>query len=216
MIRQDYILRLVMELTQVLLRAVSLRHREEYEQALREVDEALGQLGDGSKTPPDALKLDDWIAVCERHEQAMGLMVVVGDLLRERGDLLALRHQPEASLQTRLLALGLLVEALLTGRTLVSAELLDKVEALWEQTRGAPQPVALTRRLFSYFEARGQFGRAEDALFEWMESGAPGVVPAGLAFYDRLLALGDIELERGNLPRPEVEGGKAELLIREA
>jgi tetratricopeptide (TPR) repeat protein len=65
-------------------------------------------------------------------------------------------------------------------------------------------------------EALGRYGDAEDALFEAIEAspGDSGPVDAGIAFYRRLLALGDAAMRAGNLPRDEVEAALADLLRR--
>jgi hypothetical protein len=218
MIRRDYILRLVSEMTQVLLRVVSLRYRQEHEQALKELDEALGRVGDVpelSGGPPEA-ELDAWVVLCQKQDQEVtaGLMLAVARLWRERGELQSLRNQDEATKRCRILALGLLLEAVLSQHAIVSGELLDEIEDLCRQTAGVGQPGTVLRRLMLYFEARGQFARGEDALFEWLEvaKDKTEAISAGKGFYERLLALPDGDLERGNLPRTEVESARQELL----
>ncbi len=74
-------------------------------------------------------------------------------------------------------------------------------------------------------EALGRYGDAEDVLFEVLDddraSRASGsrdddaAVDHGIAFYQRLLAKDDAELEAGNLPRDEVRSALAELLRRQ-
>jgi tetratricopeptide (TPR) repeat protein len=66
-------------------------------------------------------------------------------------------------------------------------------------------------------EALGQYGDAEDVLFEVLDDDPDGTaaVDHGIAFYQRLLAKDDAELEAGNLPRDEVRGALAELLRRQ-
>jgi tetratricopeptide (TPR) repeat protein len=90
-------------------------------------------------------------------------------------------------------------------------------------------------------EALGQYGDAEDVLFELLDddpaarasgsrasrasgSGASRAsgsrddttaIDHGIAFYQRLLAKDDAELEAGNLPRDEVRSALAELLRRQ-
>src|SRR5262245_55184493 len=88
MIRRDYILRLVAEMAQILMRAVSLKHRQEYEQALREVQEALRKVGENDADVGPAQTVEGWIALCRKHEfAASGLLVPVADLLREQGEI---------------------------------------------------------------------------------------------------------------------------------
>src|SRR6266567_188118 len=58
---------------------------------------------------------------------------------------------------------------------------------------------------------------AEDALFEAIDDlpADTSLVDAGIAFYQRLLALQDADLETGGLPRDEVKSSLAELLRRQ-
>src|SRR5207245_11050876 len=59
----------------------------------------------------------------------------------------------------------------------------------------------------SYYETRGMLDKAEDALFDWLDTSDPEAPNSGLAFYERLSAKNDQDLERGGLPRDEVEEG---------
>jgi hypothetical protein len=155
--------------------------------------------------------LEDWSALCRKHEQAAsGLMVAVANLLKEQGDVLAAQDKPDSSTRSRSMALGLLLEALLNGETFVTTELLAKVEDLFAQARTTLTDAGVWLRLVRYFEARGRFAQAEDALFAWQATGDPTVTAAGLAFYQRLCDQDDEALERGNLPRAELEQGRRE------
>jgi len=182
MIRRDYILRMVAEMAQVLARVISLKSRQEYEQALKEINAALRELRDDSAEPPEELSLADWIALCRKHEQAAsGLMVAVANLLKEQADVLAVQGKPDGSARSRAMALGLFLEALLNGETFVTAELLAKVEDLFAGMRPTLSDPEVWRRLVGYFEARGRFGQAEDALFAWLAIGDEVTSSAGPA-----------------------------------
>jgi tetratricopeptide (TPR) repeat protein len=213
MIRRDYIMRLITEMTQVLLRVVSLRHRQDYELALKEIDDALRRLRHDESSPP--AELEEWLALCAKHEQAAsGLLVAVGELIREQGEIFLLQARNEEARRAHTLALGLLVEAILSGQTFVTEELLERVERLATRLEAGPRPPQLLSRLASYYEARGRFAKAEDVIFEWVESGASAARTFGLAFYDRIERQPDAELERGGLPRPEIQSGRTQLQQR--
>jgi hypothetical protein len=212
MVRRDYILRMVAEMAQVLARVVSLKSRREYEQALHEIDRALRDLREGGAGAPNDVSLEDWIALCRKHEHAAsGLRMAVADLLREQGELLATRGDAAGAHRARTLALGLFLEGLLNGDTFVTAELLDKVDGLFDAVRESLSQPDVWRRMVHYLEARGRFAAAEDALFAWRDTGDPAARAEAGAFYERLLALDDGALERGNLPRSEIEEARREL-----
>lgn len=213
MIRRDYFMRLVAETAQALIRVLSLKGRKEYDEALREVDKALRELREADASLAGEMSLEHLIALCRKHElAASGLMVAVADLLKEQGDVLALQGCSAESQRPRVLALGLFLEALLAGETFVSAELLGKVDELMDSTREGVTESGVRKRLVRFFVARGRFARAEDALFVWLESGDDQARGEGLSFYEQLLALEDAELDRGDLPRAEVEQGKREFI----
>jgi hypothetical protein len=65
------------------------------------------------------------------------------------------------------------------------------------------------RKLFRYEESQGRYGKAEDILFRLQASGFPGIEPEGRLFYARMDALSDAQLMQGNLPREELEEGRA-------
>jgi hypothetical protein len=110
------------------------------------------------------------------------------------------------------MALGLYIETL--RGSLVSMDLIEKANRLIDLTRETNRPPEVLRRLLFYYEARGMFAQAEDVLFQWIEIGDAEAKQAGAEFYERLLGKSDEELERGDLPRAEVEQGRDELLAR--
>jgi tetratricopeptide (TPR) repeat protein len=215
MIRRDYIMRMVQEMVQLLSRVLFLKSREEYDQALREIHVGLRKLREeesAGKQEDAGLSLDEWIALCRKHEHvAAGLMVAIADLLAQEGELLARKGQHAAGQHSLALALGLTVEALLNGEMFVSAEALAKVDQLLEATRETAYSPPIYRRLVNYFAARGRFGKAEDVLFKWLDSGDGEARAAGEEFYEQLFKLDDAILARGNLPRAEAEEGLREL-----
>jgi Family of unknown function (DUF6483) len=212
MIRRDYILRMVQEMVQLLARVVFLKSRREYEQALHEINRALRQLNSSSDQSGSPLEPEEWVALCRKHDHdKSGLMMATAELLRQEGELLALQERRAESQRSRITALTLFLEAILTGETFISTELLDKVEQLADETAEAERPPALWLRLVRYFEAREQFALAEDAVFGWVETGDPNAKAEGLSFYERLLAKNDFDLSRSGLPRSEVEQGRDDL-----
>lgn len=82
--------------------------------------------------------------------------------------------------------------------------------------RDAPLPLNTNAMLMRHYEQAGEFARAEDALFGVMDAGPDRIelLDFGAAFYRRLLELSDGALTAGNLPRPEVRAGLAELDAR--
>lgn len=212
MIRQDYFIRMLQELTHVLARVQFLRRREEYEQALQEIDRVFKQFWDVN---PQQLSLEQLLVACSQEEEGIPeKQVSLADLLKEQGELYAWQQKATESQHSFALALGLYLETLRTST--VSMDLIEKTERLIEQTKGSRLPTEVLKRLLSYYEARGLLAKAEDVLFDWLDAGDPDASAGGLAFYERQTSKSDEELQRGDLPRDEVESGRMELMKRRA
>ena len=92
MIRRDYFLRVVQEMTQTLARVLFLKQREEYSQAMQEIGAALRKLRDAPADDAKELSLEEWLELCRRHEDAAsGLLIGLADLLREQGELFGMK-----------------------------------------------------------------------------------------------------------------------------
>jgi tetratricopeptide (TPR) repeat protein len=74
-------------------------------------------------------------------------------------------------------------------------------------------PINLKKQLFWYYEYSGEYGKAEDMLSELLEihPTAQEIRAQGLAFYERLLAKSDADLQVGHFSRSEVYEGIAQL-----
>jgi len=208
MIRRDFVHRTIQKMSQSLASVLQLKEHQEYEQALREIGRALREFGEGDEVPDHRRSLDDWLGLCRKHpESAGGIMLAVGDVLKEQSEIFALQDKSAEALCARQLASGIFIEAMLREECFVSADLVSKVESLVEQCSGSPPPPELLCRLVTYFEVRGDFAKAEDALFEWLESGDPDAASEGRTFYERLAAMNDETLAQGGLTRAEIEQG---------
>jgi hypothetical protein len=71
-------------------------------------------------------------------------------------------------------------------------------------------------RTFMFYNRHGAFAKAEDALFDLLDEHEDDsdLLETGIAFYNRLLAMTDVDLNAGGLPRDEVNASLAELSER--
>jgi hypothetical protein len=210
MIRRDYFIKLVQELSAVLLRIVSLKARREYAAALHEIDCALEKYLGLKPDEAAAENLEHVLALCG-HEggpisESLNLLAAV---YVEQRDIFAAQQDQAGTRRAALLALGLYLEAVRSGT--VSLDMLKKIDQLLESVTDAPLPSPVLRRLLLYLEDRGLYAKAEDVLYEWLERNDPEAVEQGNAFYARLLNRSDEELISGDLPRAEVIEGQSKL-----
>ena len=211
MIRQDYLMRLAQRLVQALAQALFHKGRQEYDRAEAAINVALSEcFGLETGRLPD---LDELLNDCATAGEATPENLIrLADLFREMGEIQRLRGDTTGAGQSDTLALGMFLELLQTS--VVSCELIQKTEGLVQRTAGTRLPAAVLRRLLSYYEARGLLARAEDVLYEWLDTKDPAAPEGGFAFYDRLSSKSDHELKDGGLPRAEVDQGRAEWLRR--
>lgn len=219
MLSKDYLVR------QFLLFAAMLDHirllllQQEPDAALEAVEEALqGLAGLGllaALDVPDRTLLDlllfGWPALEGRARVA-----AASALLAEAANAFDARHRPGDAYAGRLQALGLLIGLAADDPHADLPAFAADLDALLAALRPHELPARTWQQLWRFFERRGEFGRAEDALFALLEQepDTPGLVEMGLEFYRRLLKRHDDELEAGNLPRDEVEAGMVELESR--
>lgn len=104
-------------------------------------------------------------------------------------------------------------EALKWGR---QAETLS--EKAFEEVGQAVLPVYVVSQinLISYYERMGRYADAEDCLWKAVEvaGNEPQILRRGQMFYETCRKQADNRLQAGNLPRPEVEDGLADLVER--
>ena len=213
MIRRDFDLRSIHQLAQALAQVLHLKDRQEYEQASIEVARALREFEQSASGQPPVRELEEWITLCRKHPESAGsVMLAVADLLAEQDTLFARDGKIVESTRSRHLALGLLMEALLTEECFVTVQLVAKVDGLIENCAGSSLPPEVLRRLVRYYEVRGHFAKAEDALYLWLECADPAAAAAGRLLYERLEAMPDTALTAGEISRDEVRQGAIDWL----
>jgi tetratricopeptide (TPR) repeat protein len=214
MLRDDYVMRLAVQLGKALVHILGLSRRKQYPAALAAIEEALDQLL--------GLKLDAVLGLSAGQlvafltlggtEASWDKVAFLAALLREAGAIHAAEDRPAESYECYLQALHLLLEVRLREEAIRLPEYAPSVEEIVARLDAYILPASTNLALMRYYERTGAYGQAEDALFEALEvePGNADVVETGLAFYERLRQQSDEALVAGNLPRDEVEAGLAE------
>jgi hypothetical protein len=214
MYQRDYLLRQIEQAAKMLAAIVKLARGGRPKDALGLFDQVYKPLLGVSSRVVSTLTDEQLISLLTSGSVPdLRRVASVLDAVKAEGDVLRLSGEEEAAASRYRRALSLAGH--LAGR---STDLLDPELAaeVVERTDGmilsGDQRLALARVL----ESLGRYDDAEDAIFEAVDDlpHASGPVDAGIAYYQRLLALPDEELEAGGLPRDEVKGSLAELLGR--
>jgi tetratricopeptide (TPR) repeat protein len=216
MIRRDYILRMIEQLTQVLASVRRRTQSGEYVEAGTELDAVFRELtGRGA----DAVaQLSETELLAQLMLDAPTLVVrektlILTSLLQEAGQLHAAQGRDAEAEACWLKALNLLLTIKRQDVDFEFPEFVPKIDLLRDQLRGTALPLQTLAALWRHYEAIGAYARAEDSLCALLEAEPDNaaLVAEAKTFYERLLLQSDYALESGNLPRAEVEAGLAEL-----
>ncbi|MER3437615.1 MAG: hypothetical protein C4346_08520 [Chloroflexota bacterium] len=207
---QDYILRMIEQLSGVVRRVLRLRDEGEHDAALTEVTDAYGRIAGLPATLVHALSEENLIAMLRSQGRLdPERCFVLAELLREEALVYeAMANEAESAPRFRK-ALRLYLEAFEDPTDLPAALDVSGLEDLIDRLGDQPLPEPTRRRVINYLVLTGRFDRAENILLWHLElpdlSGEAR--REAVAFYEALLRKPDHELAEGGLPREEVEAG---------
>jgi hypothetical protein len=190
---EDFILRMINQAVAVLLQIIGFRQAKKYQEAQQAIDQSLEQL---IGLRADLLKqLDDEVILrilTLQDRLDIERVVVVADLFKAEGDILADQNRMEESHQNYLRALIFYLEAGLNDQNISPPpKLVEQVEWLVGQTVMQPLPDDIQWSLYNYYEHSTDYAKAEVALEEL--ANRPGLYAdlkdEMIAFYQRLLAV---------------------------
>jgi hypothetical protein len=216
MIQRDYILRMIEEFAHVLSRIKSLERGQLWREAAGVVDEEFQRLTGAGAAAMAQLTETELLARLIQgepthvvHQKALMLTT----LLKEAGELAAAQGRPDEARASYLKGLGLLLDTLARHEPFECPDFVPRVEVFVTALGDKPLPLEMQARLMQHYELTGEFSKAEDCLFAMLEAepGNAALADFGRVFYERLRGKSDASLAAGNLPRPELEAGLAEL-----
>lgn len=221
MIQRDYIVRMIEEFFQMLARLKALKQEQRWGEAAGTVDEQLRRLVGADAEAVTQLSETELLARLIQGELPLAVsdkLLMLTRLLQEAGEAAAAEGRLGASRACYLKGLHLLLDSLAHGEASERPELVPSVEAFVAALADVPLPLPTQALLMQHYERVGEFAKAEDRLFAMLEAEPEnaGLVEFGIAFYERLRGQSDASLAAGNLPRPELEAGLAELRGRQA
>ncbi len=205
----------------MLARLKALKQGQRWQEALDTVDAEFKRLmgaGAGAVAQLTETELLARLIQGEPTQVVRDKTLMLTRLLQEAGELAGAQDRAEESRSCYLKGLHLLLDVLAQGEISDCPDFVPRVEIFVAALQDSPLPLPTLARLMQHYERTGEFAKAEDALFAMLEAepAPPGLVDFGLAFYERLQGQSDASLAAGNLPRPELEAGLAELRQRKA
>ncbi len=207
MLRKDYLVRMIEEMTEIIGKVFDLKQQRKWIEALWELDELykrqfrlnsrlIGSLG--AKDIVELLRSGGTVEADKLQSLAR--------LVKEEGDIYGKSGQPDEEIFCLMKALHLYLAAEQYGTDRALWNLDGEVRDLLLRLKGYRLPADTERLLLSYEESEGRYDRAENILYRLLQDGEANK-EEGLAFYERLLSVDPDRLERGGLPEQEVREG---------
>ena len=221
MYRRDYLVRMIEQMTEAMGQLMGLKRERKREEAGQTIDELFSRLFRLNSKLVNSLSEQDLIRLLSTNGvPETEKLKIVAALLQEEADLLedeakeriGEAHEPPPEIyRKRLRALGLYLYADFYGADTQYINQHEAIAKLLVQLQSYELPSSTKLQLWNYFESSGHYARAEDTLFELLETEDDELIERGVQFYNRLLEKTDAELAAGHLPREEVEAGLEQL-----
>lgn len=214
MLRRDYLVRMIEEMTEVLGKVFGLKQQKKKVEALWALDELYkGQFRLSSQLL-ETLSAQDIVRLFQTGgEVEADKLQSLARLLKEEGDVYEGSGEPDEGASRWLKSLHLYLTAALHGAERSLWDLpgaISELQALLKEYRLPPDTEWLVLR---WEESEGRFDLAENALYRLLKEGGATKADA-IRFYRRLLTLTPETLAAGGLPIEEVEEGLAEAEAR--
>ncbi|HXT13446.1 MAG TPA: DUF6483 family protein [Candidatus Angelobacter sp.] len=219
MIRSDYIVRMIEDFAEALARIRALRKEGKFGEAQLLTEEEFKKITGIDSAALLKFSETELLAKLIQGDSGHSVrekMFFLTTLLKETGDIAAAEGRADESRACYLKGLHLLLDSLARGDGFEQPEFVPKVDLFVGALDDLP--VTTTALLMEHYERTGQFGKAEDSLFDILEADPANniAIEFGISFYQRLLAHSDSQLRDGNLPRAEVEAGIQNLRARKS
>ena len=214
MAQRDYILRLAEEIGRAFAQILYHKQIKDYQGARNFIDEQYRQtLGMGAgfiHSVPEETLLAMLTSLGTLNAEKCWLLAT---LLKAEGEIYEEQGNDDESYYCYLKSLNLFLEVLLLDDKISDVDHVPELEGLLYKLHDYELPTTTELKLLQYYENTGRFAKAEDVLFEMLNTGTPdkAIVERGIAFYSRLNKKSDTVLSAGNFSRVEAEEGLARL-----
>ena len=217
MINKDYLLRMAEKVGRALATIIGLRQYNKDEEALIYIDDQLLKMVGLTSRFLNSLSEEMLLKTIS----PLGTLNVeaclwIASLLKAEGEIYESQDNALASYYRYHKALYLFLTLILHEPVPNDLDIYEDVDTLINRLDDYELPITTRTLLFAYYEQRGNYARAEDTLFDLLETDnevhqTSSLRRRGQAFYTRLRTKSDADLLNGNFSREEVEEGIIQL-----
>ncbi|MNR02276.1 hypothetical protein D3C85_1181200 [compost metagenome] len=210
MFRRDYLMRQIEQLTVVLHRILFNKEHIPIEDAQRQLDEVSRHLLGLNIRSLQSLSSKDILELLSYQGSIdTAKALVISDMFVGQGNLLLEHEEKGESYWAYLKSLDLLLHLSRSDEVEPDDEAVPEIAARMDASLGYLQgwevPEELQRLLFSHYDKIGNYAKAEDVLFHYMEDypERSELPRQGVLFYEKLLQIEDELLAVGNFSKVE-------------
>ena len=214
MLQRDYLMKMTQMLATVLTKVLFNKEKKNYIEAEKEIESAAKTIVGLDLNLIKILNVEDVLKLMKTSDVYAGRCLISAELLKEYGDILGEKERINESMDIYIKSLWLYLETILTKELPEPEVYYDRINFLIKNLTTPETDTDLKLKIFQYFEFSGQYSKAEDVLFELMDSDTEGIKDKALKFYERLQKKTDEELGKGNFSHGEVEESIEEINSR--
>ena len=212
--QQDWLLRMIAQLSTFVAGIKRLRANKEWVEVHAQIGEGIGSFAGLNASLVHAISEDDLIQLLStRGGIDLDRWWALAELLREEG--LALDEQGDGAGAERALSksLRLYLEVLAEAEEVPSYLNVTDLEEVVTRMMDRDLARATRLALVEYLVNTGRFDSAENVTLWALESSSPNATADARSFYETLRRKSDDELSAGGLSRDEIESGLAAVIL---
>ena len=214
MSQRDYILRIAQEFGSALAQVLYNRQIKDYAAAHKLIDDQSKQafgmgIGFMRSVPEDTL-LSMLTSFDTLDTEKCWLLAI---LLKAEGDIYEDQGNASESYYSYIRSLNLFLEVLLLGTTSSDRSIVPEIDDLRSRLSDYDLPMRTRLLLFRYFDHVHEYAKAEDLLFEMLETSGSDedILAYGASFYQKLLKKNDATLSADHFSREKAIAGLSQL-----
>ena len=214
MFQRDFILRMIEQFVKVIAKVLLNKEAGNYDSALDEIQKSYSGIFGIDKELISVSSAEEIISLLKlRGKDKPKVFLMLAEFLKEEAEI----HKSIGDVSkdkiddTNCKSLSLYLEAVLNSDEVQSDENYEKINALLKETEGIRMMPGLSIKVLRYFELIGEYDKAENVLFELIESSPSQAALEGERLFRSLNSKSDEDLLKGNFSREEIEQGRTEL-----
>ena len=218
MLKDDYIMNIINQITRLLGKILTDVDDGQYEEAQEMIDESLEEFVGLSSSQLESLSAEAIVYFLSDKEMGgAGEILMVTELMLVEATICDAEEDEVGAYQRRLKVLTIRLYLAL-GRGLINAQLDQTIDNVVASLSDYELPIETMLTLLHYYEKTTRFDLAQQILDDLMEhypAHRSEVVEEGLTFYERLMRLSLTELQAGNLTPQQLTEGFDDLWRRQ-